>query len=161
MLLPSGRKGKYEGLAADGRARVKVNGKIVLVKSDVLALSAEDEDVDFTTSFLEELDILDEKLKSGPKPIKPKSRYEIDLHIEVLDPSHKAQAFVHVLEIQMEACRNFIEESYANKRNPITIIHGRGEGILRNEIKSLLDHDHRIGLTKTINRGGATEVWFR
>jgi len=64
---------------------------------------------------------------------------EIDLHIEVLMPEATYWPVTDILQKQMVACRAFVEKTVANKVKRIVLIHGKGEGVLKNEICNYLN----------------------
>lgn len=163
VVLPSGRVGKYEGKNKDGKARVNVDGKIVVADHEKISTQDIEKQVSFDVdAFLNDLIDHESEVskKSSYSRIKV-NKYLIDLHIDKLNPSLKNDGTSKISDYQIKAFRDFIDEAYTNRRSPVTVVHGRGEGILRNEIHSILDHDHRVGIKKLINNGGATEVWLR
>ena len=40
------------------------------------------------------------------------------------------------------------------------IIHGKGEGVLRQEIRHMISLEPKIKLQISVNHDGATEIWF-
>ena len=64
---------------------------------------------------------------------------EIDLHIEVLMPEAVHWPVAEILQKQMIACRSFVEKAVAQKMKTIILIHGKGEGVLKNEIYNYLN----------------------
>ncbi len=94
---------------------------------------------------------------------------EIDLHIEELVEDHSYMSNFDILQRQMQTCRMFIERAIRLKAKKAVLIHGKGEGVLRNEIYTYLN---RLENTKHIKMeyheasyasygvGGATEVRF-
>jgi dsDNA-specific endonuclease/ATPase MutS2 len=87
----------------------------------------------------------------------PKS---IDLHIEVLEPRLQNERAEVILEFQLRACRKFIERAIERKRPKVTIIHGKGEGVLKLEVDHLLRDYPEYNYAIPVNNGGASEVWF-
>lgn len=87
---------------------------------------------------------------------------QIDLHIENLLDTHRNMSNSEILEVQMRAFKGFF---YANVRKGATrliIIHGVGEGVLKNEIREFL-RGYPSGVDfwdapYTKFGGGATEV---
>ena len=74
-----------------------------------------------------------------------------------------------ILQRQMQTCRMFIERAIRLKAKKAVLIHGKGEGVLKNEIYTYLDRlenaKHiRIEFYEasyaTYGVGGATEVRF-
>ncbi len=94
---------------------------------------------------------------------------EIDLHIEELRERHTHLTNYEIVQIQMSACRAFVMEAINTKSKKIIIIHGKGEGVLKSEIRSYLDKlskDRDINLEyydasfQKYGQGGATEIIF-
>ena len=88
--------------------------------------------------------------------------WEIDLHIENLIDNHRNLSNYEILSIQIRHCEFTIEKAIKNNISKLVVIHGIGEGVLKEEVRQLLnkysveaiDADYRIdGL-------GATEVRF-
>jgi len=104
---------------------------------------------------------------SNKQPIQ--FHFEINLHIEDLLDDHIGLSNFEIMQIQMQACRMFIEKAIRLKAKKAVLIHGKGEGVLKHEIYSYLD---RLENTKHIKieysdaslsnygRDGATEVRF-
>ncbi len=91
---------------------------------------------------------------------------EIDLHIEVLMPEATYWLVSDILQKQMIACRSFVEKVVANHLKRIILIHGKGEGVLKNEIYSYLNRvEEQLHVSISYNDAdfrtfgiGATEV---
>ena len=71
-----------------------------------------------------------------------KDRDVIDLHIENLIDSHRGMGNAQILNIQMVHFRRFLNSSINKQHKKIVVIHGVGEGVLRNEIRKELDYYH-------------------
>lgn len=93
-----------------------------------------------------------------------KSKYEVDLHIEKLVKDFRHLSPSLILEIQLKECRNALDLAIATHQHALVLIHGVGNGKLKNEIHRMLkqtknvkryvyDFDSRYGY-------GATEVFF-
>ena len=63
---------------------------------------------------------------------------EIDLHIEKLIPDHKGMSNAEIIKIQLSRFRQFLEKAITLGVPKIYAIHGKGKGILRDEIHILL-----------------------
>jgi hypothetical protein len=63
---------------------------------------------------------------------------EIDLHIEKLPDEILNTPSLHYIELQMKALRHFIEKAKKNRLSYFVVIHGVGDGILKNEVLSYL-----------------------
>ena len=94
---------------------------------------------------------------------------EIDLHIEELVDDHSFMSNFDILQRQMQTCRMFIEKAVRLKAKKAVLIHGKGEGVLKNEIYTYLDRLENTKHVKiefheacyaTYGSGGATEVRF-
>ena len=157
----AGKYGVYAGKNPEGKAKVKIGDKILIVAHERLTLVTEEESMDWD-AFHEELRQHDLQLeaKAGPKGKINHKKYQIDLHIESFAPHLQNENAIRILDIQIEKFEAFIEEAFKNRRNPVTIIHGRGEGVLRKQIWAMLESDPRVSLKQLINNDGAVEVWF-
>lgn len=89
---------------------------------------------------------------------------EIDLHIERLQENYAHLSNAEIVHIQMTACEQAIDLAIRNGQISLTIIHGVGKGVLKEEIHHLLrsipevryfisDWMPKYGL-------GATQVFF-
>jgi hypothetical protein len=92
------------------------------------------------------------------------SAYEVDLHIEKLNPKAIQLNDADKLKLQLSAVQQAINYSINNKHNTLILIHGNGKGILRNKIHELLEQDSRVHsfVNKYDKRygQGATEIFF-
>ena len=67
------------------------------------------------------------------------------------------------LETQLEKCENIIHKALKAKIHKLVIIHGKGQGVLRNEVHNLL-YSFRLDFKDSDYMrysGGATDVFFR
>jgi dsDNA-specific endonuclease/ATPase MutS2 len=67
-----------------------------------------------------------------------KDYWELDLHIEQLTDVYRGLSNFEILSIQLRAFKNFLARAKANNIQKLVIIHGVGEGILKNEIRNHL-----------------------
>jgi dsDNA-specific endonuclease/ATPase MutS2 len=147
--------GTFVGLNKDGTAIVKINNKIIAVHEAVLCLFVPQED-ELILTFENE-----EKIKSAKsKPFVPKSNWELDLHIEKLNPDLVRADAATILEFQLASCQKYIEDAISRKASKVTIIHGKGEGKLKDYVHSLLSGYSAVKWKILMNKDGATEVWF-
>lgn len=161
VLTSSGEKGKYEGKNAQGKARINVDGDILIVDFTQITKFDEEKMKFSPEDFLEDLEQMENFVSQPKKKFAAVQKYSIDLHIEKLNPSVRNDIPSSISEYQLTAFKDFLSEAFNNKRSPITVIHGKGEGILRQQIHAMLEHDHRVSMTNVINNGGATEIWLR
>ena len=85
---------------------------------------------------------------------------EVDLHIHELIDSEQGMSNFDKLSLQLKTAKTNLEEAISKKQKKIVFIHGRGDGVLRNEIRTLLKNYpvsfHDASYTKYGQ--GATEV---
>jgi len=85
---------------------------------------------------------------------------EVDLHIHELIDSEQGMSNFDKLSLQLKTAKTNLEEAISKKQKKIIFIHGRGDGVLRNEIRTLLKNYpvsfHDASYTKYGQ--GATEV---
>lgn len=84
------------------------------------------------------------KAKPGKKSSKPVSPYkllppvEVDLHIAELVDTTAGMQPADMLHLQLEAVRRTMREHDRRKGQKIIFIHGKGDGVLRDEVRRLL-----------------------
>jgi dsDNA-specific endonuclease/ATPase MutS2 len=69
---------------------------------------------------------------------RPIDVWELDLHIEALMDSHKGMSNAEILNFQLKEMRNFFKKAQQKHIRKIVLIHGVGEGILKEEVRSFL-----------------------
>lgn len=153
-MLASGRIGRFEGIAKDGRARVACQGKVYLVKPNKLEIYVEPK--------IDKVKELTDELNTSPRTkLITNLKNEIDLHINVLNPKLSNGLPEHILSFQLAECKTFITQSVAARKHNISIIHGKGAGVLKSEVLELLKSFEEVSQTESINSGGAQRVYFR
>ncbi|RZJ36697.1 MAG: DNA mismatch repair protein MutS [Flavobacterium sp.] len=112
------------------------------------------------------------RLKDVPNPKKnvtERVRGEIpppdfDLHIEKLTKNHRSLSSFEILDLQVETARRHIDFAIRNRIPKIVLIHGVGEGVLKEELNSLFSRydnlTHREANYQKYGLG-ATELIFR
>ncbi len=151
-LIDSGQIGYFEGISSEGLIILSVDHIIRRVKPENLQLAPE-EKIDLELSFN------DEFKEDSFKNFKSISN-TIDLHIETLDPSLMNAQSERILRRQIEAFHIFMKSSIQFNLPHLLIIHGKGEGVLRQEIQFLLKSVYKAKIISTTNQDGATEVWM-
>jgi hypothetical protein len=105
--------------------------------------------------------------KKSIKPITQEVPFEIDLHIEELLEYSSGLTNHEIVQKQLTACRAFVQHAIKHKQKRIVLIHGKGAGVLKSEIRhylNRLDNDGSVQIEyhdANFNRygnGGATEV---
>lgn len=155
IITESNLVGTFEGINKNGKAEIKVDGKINLFSGADLKEYREE-----VESF--EFEFLDEEINQAPKikNYKSKLKSEIDLHIQILSPENTNSHPATIIEIQIEALQKFIQDSIAKSARTVTIIHGKGEGKLKEYVHQYLDSIPQTKWKVLTNKNGATEVWF-
>jgi|JI10StandDraft_1071094.scaffolds.fasta_scaffold24737_4 dsDNA-specific endonuclease/ATPase MutS2 len=153
-LLSNGAIGTFEGVLSDGNIKIKLDGVIRILNPLEVEMAPENHEtpVDLEDSYLSE---------PSPKKSKPfKNQIEIDLHIEKLAPHLIHGNKERILSYQLEKFREFMAQHLNSKQTNLLIIHGKGEGILREQIRSELKSISRVRFFFPVNKDGATEVWL-
>lgn len=102
-----------------------------------------DDEIGFEKSNLEQDTIYREfQEKTGQK--KPATVWEIDLHIEELLESTRGMSNTEILLKQMKEFRATFKSAKQKHINKLVVIHGVGEGVLKNEIRTYLAQQDQI-----------------
>lgn len=156
IIKSSGKTGTFEGINIEGKARIKVEGKILLVKNNNLDLFPEKEHFPDIHVFLNDAENHQKEIKT----LKIKFDHTLDLHIEKLAPYMHNDLPGRILDFQLQKSELFIRDAIDKKYPHITIIHGKGQGVLKKAIEHQLDQFHQVRFTFSKNGGGAVEVWL-
>ena len=102
------------------------------------------------------------KQKSAPKPKERHiTKFEVDLHIHQLTDSTKGMTNFDMLNLQLDTARRQLEFAIKKRIPKMVFIHGVGEGVLRQELETLLSRYNNVQFYdadyKTYGLG-ATEV---
>ena len=149
--VKSGIIGRFEGVdAKTGKLRIKSNQKIYLIPHQNLELIDEEEpeqvNHEFTHHPEEQAVVFDTDV--------------IDLHIEKLRPDLQNSLPERIVDIQLKTFTDFLSHAKESKKRYITVIHGRGAGVLRQHIHEILKSDKEVFQYNLINNDGATEVFL-
>ena len=98
------------------------------------------------------------KIQKSQKQQRSQKTLKVDLHIELLRSNYQYLDNFEIVQIQLNECHNKIEKCLNSKITKLEIIHGIGEGILKNEVHAIL-RSYNLRFYLTID-GGATEVYF-
>jgi dsDNA-specific endonuclease/ATPase MutS2 len=156
LIRSSGKTGRFEGINQEGKARIRVENKILLVTGDNLDVVPEKDHFPDIDDFLN----AENKLENKIKPLKIKFDHTLDLHIDKLAPHMENQIPARIMEYQLRKSDLFIREAIDKNYPHITIIHGKGQGVLKEAIEHQLKQFHQIRFTFSKNGGGAVEVWL-
>lgn len=96
---------------------------------------------------------------------KPKERhapkFEVDLHIHQLTDSTKGMTNFDMMNLQLDTARRQLEFAIRNRIPKMVFIHGVGEGVLRQELETLLGRYNNVQFYDADYKTygiGATEV---
>ncbi len=148
-VISSGKVGKFRGMRGN-KALIEIDGKQMLYGPNEIALFSEKIDDEFFFPELED-------------KIRPQVDFgfgnKIDLHLDKL-PGYNPASGKSPLDFQIFIARKFIEQAINKRFSSATIIHGRGEGILRDQILHLLKSYEQVKQHFSINNNGALEIIF-
>jgi len=150
-IIHSGKTGKFEG-EINGNAKIKIQGKILLIPLKDIELVEEDDQKYFPPVDSNNKKFVENKFKSFSDVL--------DLHIEKLNPEMKNEIPQMIINYQLKIAKEYILEAIRRKRLSVTIIHGKGTGALKMEIHQLLKGFSEIYFTKSVNKDGAIEIIF-
>ncbi len=146
--------GKFEGTTSKGALIVQLEIGTIEVTSDDVILVPDKQQPKKVTA--EDKDISKQKLVK-----KTAFNNEIDLHMDALRALYPEADMSNALSFQTTKCREFLQEAIRRNNVFVTIIHGKGAGILRNAIEELLvEFSDHIFKTEPANKGGAMLVYF-
>lgn len=95
----------------------------------------------------------------------PPARSVIDIHIEKLTDNYKHLSNFEIMQLQLKEFEKYLELSIAHHQPSLVVIHGVGEGRLRDEIHEILKYKKEV--SSYVNQFhplygyGATEIYFR
>jgi len=144
----------FEGINDEGKAKLKVATEYTFVDADDVELMTEEELAKTAPSEIEET----------PQQKKlPTEKFEptIDLHIEALHPDHKSLAPEMILPYQIKKCKEHVEKAIRLFAPSMVIIHGKGTGLLRQEVAHLLRNYKEVLHAVPLSDGGAWEVYMQ
>ncbi len=154
MIISLQKKAIFEGINDQGLAKLKIDTDYAFVEaSDIVLLSEEEIEQSSAPTAVEETPqkkMVDEKF--DPK---------IDLHIETLHPDHKSLAPEMILAYQIKKCKEHIEKAIRLYAPSMVIIHGKGTGLLRQEVAHLLRNYKEVLHAVPLSDGGALEVYLQ
>jgi len=152
------KKGTFEGIE-NGKAKIKIKDKFYLVDAINLGNTTEPKQKAFDKD-LKSAEVIIDDITENIVVSNATFKNSIDLHIEKLE--HNFKFDFNELSFQINECDKFIKQAINSRQNVITIIHGKGKGILKNEVKSLLEkYKDFVSVITEVNNGGALEVWLK
>lgn len=142
----------------NNKAQVKLpNGQLLIVDPD--NLENYEEPVSEPDPFPE----LAETPASSTPSLKSSASFPttLDLHMEKLNPDMARARPERILSYQLEALEDYMEAAEQRGIKIVTLIHGKGTGVLKAETLHLLKGRPAVKFTVATNDGGAVEVWLR
>ena len=152
-IIKSGKEGAFEGIYKDGRVRVRVGDKMLLVRKG--NLEKIDEKLLEKKRF--EVNIDDQGQKVSYKDFEK----SIDLHIEKLNKNLTNALPERIVDYQVKAFEKYLNDAIRRRVSVITVIHGKGTGTLKSSIHSLVSSSEEVTHFHLVNNDGATEVYFK
>lgn len=153
FVKSKGRNGRWEGPASGKRGRIRIGEKVFLVPYSGLEKARKELDTDTSRKPVM-------AKKKQHRAIAQEVPKEIDLHIEVLEPQLQFQLPELILNYQLKKCREFVDNAIRNKLASVTIIHGKGTGVLKSEVVHYLEGLSEVKFLIPKKDGGSTEVWL-
>ena len=80
----------------------------------------------------------------------------IDLHIENISDHYHLMENFEIVQLQLKKCEKALDDSLKSSTHKLIIVHGIGEGILKNEVHKIL-RSYNLRFFISTN-GGSTEV---
>lgn len=76
--------------------------------------------------------------------LKPIDVWEVDLHIESLSDSHSGMSNAQILNRQLSMFKAFFDKAKAKNIRKLVVIHGVGEGVLKEEVRMFLGKQNGV-----------------
>lgn len=152
-LIETGQIGNYKGQDRN-QLIITINSENISVDKNMVCLATP-----------QEIESSQSRQQKKEKTVAAKINHfpfekTLDLHIDKLDKNIMNGDPNRILDFQIETCLNYIKQAFAQRAPCVTVIHGRGSGILRKEIDFLLAGLKEVKHHHTVNQGGAQEVWL-
>lgn len=143
----TGRTGKYAGMHASGKLKMISGDKTYLLS--IKSIEKIDDEIQDTVLDIPELDQISETREF---------KDEIDLHIEKIRSDLVNALPERILDIQLQTFHDFFESIKRRKLKRALVIHGRGEGVLRQAVRQILASDKNVFQYYSVHNDGATEI---
>lgn len=143
--------GVYKADLGSHQAKVQFGNKVMVVDRKLLSLAEEEKESPPDLSDILHPPALNDRVTSIPD--------ELDLHMEHLDPNHTIHQN-RMLDYQLQCAKDYVQSAISARKRVITIIHGKGTGLLKETIKHYLAEVQQVRYQLDKHNGGATEVWL-
>ena len=148
--------GVYDGMH-QGKVRLKTaQGSVLLLLPQELILREEPEEEEEELTF-DEAPSMDPAVRFNLLDF-PSS---LDLHIAQLSPAHVHAPAQRILSLQLEALSLYLDAAEQTSTKIVTIIHGKGTGVLKAETYHHLKGRASVKFMVEAHQGGAVEVWLK
>lgn len=156
IIISKNLRGRFEGIDQDGMAKVRTTDLLLRIPEN--DLQPYEEPVEQV-----EVKLVEDEGRASFSPLKPieSIQHVIDLHYEKLAPERMNNPHPHIIEFQLEKCKEYIEAAIQKKFPFIRIIHGRGQGKLKAAVETLLKNYPEVNLVASTPDLGALEIWMR
>jgi hypothetical protein len=153
-------------------SRINPNGSVMVEDEDEfereyaateLILLDESKSITYDKSF-SDYSGKDKKQRKSRAVVHTKDLIEIDLHIEELVDDHRGWSNAEILMHQIEQFEKVLSKAYQIGTKKIVVIHGRGDGVLRHEIRRKLQDYEGVSIYDANYQKygqGATEILLR
>lgn len=134
-------KGLLIVLDEDGFRRKYRRNEVTLIQSEDYKIDEEQiRSINEDESFSIAKHIIRKGQLTGKR--KPVDVWETDLHIEEITDSHSGWTNTEIVNKQVQEFRSFYNNARSKRVRKLVVIHGVGEGILKEEIRAILNgHD--------------------
>jgi DNA-nicking Smr family endonuclease len=116
--------------------------EIIKIHSENYQLSNDKIEINEDESLSDAKVIVKQELLTGRR--RKSDVWEIDLHIEELLDSHRGMSNTEILLKQMTEFRSFFKRAQNKGIQKLVVIHGVGEGVLKNEIRMFLSKKDNV-----------------
>lgn len=142
----------------DGYAEIEIDGLLLRTGFDEFVVSDPDEEKSLLGSAVRTV----AKPADSARPSSPASPngIAVDLHLEKI-PSGRGVPAGAALPFQMEYFRRILHENLRHRGMKITVVHGVGDGILRDAIRREIDERYALRCFWTPGPAGVTVVTIR
>ncbi len=106
------------------------------IKEDLKETNSRNNEIDFSKFLFQKQTHNDTPQKS--KPNNNKNELEIDLHIEELLDDYSGMNNGQIIQVQLNHLQKAINKAIANRYKKLIVIHGIGNGRLKQEVRSVL-----------------------
>jgi len=155
QVISTGLKGRYHGPGQAGDIIIKLpDGNLINIPVQDVRLAEEEIETDYKT-----IQWLPEKAARA-EPGSSQS-YRLDLHYENLTRHFTHPPDQTILEYQLDICNRFALAAIESRTPFIRIIHGRGTGVLRNEVERLLKKYPEFTLISFNPNMASVDAWIK